>query len=250
MYEEKPKKNLNLNNLNIDWKALLFKLAILLVAVFILLFIVSLVKKDKKTIESNLPTNLQSMRTAAKEYFTDSRLPSNVNGRKKITLGEMFENKLLVEFKDQNNKSCDTIGSFAEATKVNDTDYTIKVKLVCGSESDYVIDTIKLEDNNTDNPIIDDNNTNSGDTTNNGNSTSTKPSGNNSSTTTNKKPITNVTTKPNTNNNNTIATTCTYGNKEYTSTYPLAYIIPGNCAVSKSNYKSEYTNKVSQIMAF
>ena len=91
--------------------------------VFILIFIVSLVKKDKKTLESNLSTNLQAMKTAANEYFVGSRLPTNVNGRKKITLGEMFDNKLLVEFKDQNNNTCDTIGSFAEATKINNTDY-------------------------------------------------------------------------------------------------------------------------------
>lgn len=243
MYEEKPKKSLSLN---IDWKALLIKLAILLVVVFILIFIVSLVKKDKKVLESNLSTNLQAMKTAASEYFVGSRLPTNVNGRKKITLGEMFENHLLTEFKDQNNNSCDTIGSFAEATKINSTDYTIKVKLVCGSESDYVINTIKIEDNKIDVPTDDDGNINQDDNqnTNNDNNSNTnnvvnKP-GNGSNGTTN---------KPGSSNNNTIANnTCTYGNKDYTSTYPLAYIIPGNCAVSKNDfYKAEYANKVSSI---
>lgn len=271
MYEEKPKKSLNFKNLNVNWKSLTIKFAILLVAVFIILFLVSLVKKDKKVLESNLSTNLQSMKVAANEYFTGSRLPSNINGRKKITLGEMFENKLLVEFKDQNNNSCDTIGSFAEATKINSTDYTIKVKLVCGSESDYVIDTIKFEDNNANTPDINngdnsENNTNNSNQTNNTNTNTntnvntntTKPSNkpNSNTSSTNKNPITNVTTKPNTNNNsssnsnNTIATTCTYGSKDYTSTYPLAYVIPGNCAVSKSDYyKAEYANKVSSISA-
>lgn len=258
MYEEKPKKNFSLNNLSINWKSLLFKLAILLAALFILLLIVSLVRKDKKVLESNLSVNLQSMKTAANEYFTASRLPSNINGRKKITLGEMFENKLLVEFKDQNNKACDTIESFAEATKVNSTDYTIKVKLVCGSESDYVIDTIEFEDDNNDTPIVDDNlqngdqnstdnNTNLGNTTD--NSVTTKPSGSTSI----KKPSSNNTTSNGTskpNNSNTNTSTCTYGNKEYTSNYPLAYTIPGNCAVSKTDYyKSEYINKVSAISA-
>ncbi len=252
MYEEKPKKSLSLN---IDWKALLIKLAILLVVVFILIFIVSLVKKDKKVLESNLSTNLQAMKTAASEYFVGSRLPTNVNGRKKITLGEMFENHLLTEFKDQNNNSCDTIGSFAEATKINSTDYTIKVKLVCGSESDYVINTIKIEDNKIDVPTDDDGNINQDDNqnTNNDNNSNTnnvvnKPG--NSGTTNKPSGGSNGTTnKPGSSNNNTIANnTCTYGNKDYTSTYPLAYIIPGNCAVSKNDfYKAEYANKVSSI---
>ncbi len=252
MYEQKPKKSFNLSNLNINWKSLLIKFAILLVAVFILIFIVSLVKKDKKTLESNLSTNLQAMKTAANEYFVGSRLPTNVNGRKKITLGEMFDNKLLVEFKDQNNNTCDTIGSFAEATKINNTDYTIKVKLVCGSESDYIIDTIKIEDekldvptddngniNQDDNQNTDDNNSNTNNVVNKPNGTTNKPS-NGSNGTTNKPGS----------SNNTIANSCTYGNKDYTSSYPLAYVIPGNCAVSKSDfYKAEYANKVSSISA-
>jgi uncharacterized protein YjdB len=252
MYEEKPKKSLSLN---IDWKALLIKLAILLVVVFILIFIVSLVKKDKKTLESNLSTNLQAMKTAASEYFVGSRLPTNVNGRKKITLGEMFENHLLTEFKDQNNNSCDTIGSFAEATKINSTDYTIKVKLVCGSESDYVINTIKIEDNKIDIPTDDDGNLNQDDNqnTNNDNNSNTnnvvnKP-GNSGTTNKPSNGSNGTTNKPGSSNNNTIANnTCTYGNKDYTSSYPLAYIIPGNCAVSKNDfYKAEYANKVSSI---
>lgn len=275
MYEEKPKKSLN--NLNINWKSLLIKLVILLVAVFVLIWLISLVSKDKKTVESNLATNLQSMKTAAMEYYTGSRLPSNINGRKKITLNEMFESKLLVEFKDQNNKACDGIDSYAEATKINSTDYTIKVKLVCGSESDYVIDTVSFKDDIIDNPVIDNgnnvidntqnnvvdntnNNSNINNTTNNTNTTTNKnnsstkkPSSSNSSK--NNIPIKNVTTKPNSNNNsnsttnNTVANnTCTYGKKDYLTTYTLAYIVPGNCAVSPTDYyKAEYVNAVNYI---
>lgn len=264
MYEEKPKKSFNLSNLNINWKSLLIKFAILLVAVFILIFIVSLVKKDKKVLESNLSTNLQAMKTAANEYFVGSRLPTNVNGRKKITLGEMFDNKLLVEFKDQNNNTCDTIGSFAEATKINNTDYTIKVKLVCGSESDYIIDTIKIEDekldvptddngniNQDDNQNTDDNNSNTNNVVNKPNGTTNKPSSGSNNNTVNKPSNgSNGTTNKPGSSNNTIANSCTYGNKDYTSSYPLAYVIPGNCAVSKSDfYKAEYANKVSSISA-
>ena len=264
MYEQKPKKSFNLSNLNINWKSLLIKFAILLVAVFILIFIVSLVKKDKKTLESNLSTNLQAMKTAANEYFVGSRLPTNVNGRKKITLGEMFDNKLLVEFKDQNNNTCDTIGSFAEATKINNTDYTIKVKLVCGSESDYIIDTIKIEDekldvptddngniNQDDNQNTDDNNSNTNNVVNKPNGTTNKPSSGSNNNTVNKPSNgSNGTTNKPGSSNNAIANSCTYGNKDYTSSYPLAYVIPGNCAVSKSDfYKAEYANKVSSISA-
>ena len=256
MYEEKTKRSLDIN-----WKSLIIKMAILLVALFIIIWIVSIVNNGKKkTVESNLSVNLQSMKAAATEYFTGSRLPSNINGKKKVTLGEMFDSKLLVEFKDQNNHSCDTTESYAEATKINSTDYTIKTKLVCGSESDYIIHTVQFDENIdtpvTNEPVIDEPvvepNTNTNTNTNTNVNSNTTVNQNNSS---NKKPNTNTsTTKPNTNtntnSNSTSSTTCSYGKKEYTSYYPLAYVIPGNCAVSKNDYyKAEYSNAVSTIGA-
>lgn len=255
MYEEKPKKSLSLNNLNINWKSLLFKLGILLVVVFIVIFVISLFNKDKKSGESNFSTNLQLMKTTANEYFVGSRLPANVNGSKKITLEEMLENHLVPEF--QESKTCDTIGSFAEATKINSTDYTIKVKLVCGDKSDYIIDTVKIEDQKLDVPTDNNGNINQDDNQNNNtnnNNTSDNTSNNNTNTNNNvaNKPSNSASNKPNTgSNNNTIANnTCTYGNKEYSSTYPLLYVIPGNCAVSNNDfYKAEYANKVSSLSA-
>ncbi len=255
MYEGKTKK------LNIEWKSLLIKMGILLVVIFIVLWIVSLFNKGNKNVESNLSINLQAMKSAATDYFTGTRLPSSVNGKKKLTLGEMFQQKLVPEFRDQNNKSCDLVDSFIEATKLNNTDYTIKVKLVCGSESDYIINTVSFVDNSTDNNTVTpkpDDTTNNNDDTNktDNNSTTTntnkKPTTSTTtkkpSTSTNKKPVTNVTVnKP---NNNSTTNSCTYGNKEYTSTYPIAYVIPGNCAVSKNDfYKATYANKVSSISA-
>lgn len=251
MYEGKTKK------LNIEWKSLLIKMGILLVVIFIVLWIVSLFNKGNKNVESNLSINLQAMKSAATDYFTGTRLPSSVNGKKKLTLGEMFQQKLVPEFRDQNNKSCDLVDSFIEATKLNNTDYTIKVKLVCGSESDYIINTVSFVDDTKDvvTPKPDDTTNNNDDTNktdNNSTTTNTNKKPTTSTTTkkpstsTNKKPVTNVTVnKPNNTTNS-----CTYGNKEYTSTYPIAYVIPGNCAVSKNDfYKATYANKVSSISA-
>lgn len=246
MYEGKTKK------LNIEWKSLLIKMGILLVVIFIVLWIVSLFNKGNKNVESNLSVNLQAMKSAATDYFTGDRLPSTVNGKKKLTLREMFQQKLVPEFRDQNNKSCDLVDSFIEATKLNNTDYTIKVKLVCGSESDYIINTVSFVDDTTNSDVVipepDDTTNNDKDKTDNSSTTTNKKPNTSTSTSTNKKPISNVTvSKPN-NSNNT--NSCTYGNKDYTSTYPVAYVIPGNCAVSKNDfYKATYANKVSSISA-
>lgn len=261
MYEEKVRK------FSLDWKSLIVKLLVIFAVLFIALWLFSLVKKDNKTSNvSNIGENLARMQTVALEYFKGSKLPEGVNGKKKISLQEMFDTKLMVEFKDQDGNACDTTNSFAEATKINDEDYTIKVKLVCGEKLDYVIDTVKIKDDSSlagdKKPEENDNKddvtgpitntiigtiTNKPTNSNNNNTskptTSTKPSGNTS------KPNT---SKPNNNNNNTTVkpSTCSYGDKTYTSRYPLAYVIPGDCAVSMNDYyKSDYANMASKIGA-
>lgn len=243
MYEEKTKK------ISINWKELIIKMAILLFAVFVVLWITSFIKRTNTPKASNLNANLKLMKTAANEYFTGSKLPSSINGTKKITLQEMFDSKLLIEFKDQDKKPCDTSKSFAEATKISDTEYNIKVKLVCNKGNSYVIDKITLaktdvptEDDNSKNEENNNQNNQIVDNTPNTNNTS-KPNTNNTA-----KPNTNNTTKPSTNTSvNNQVTTCSYGNKEYIN-YTLTYEIPGECAVSPSDYNlALYANTINNI---
>lgn len=263
MYEEKVRK------ININWKSLLIKMAILLVAVFILIWLISLFNKEEEK-PSNLGTNLDLMKEAAYEYFTFSRLPQNINDTSKLTLEEMFENKLLVEFTDQNGDSCDVNNSYIEATNINGTDYRIEVKLVCNNDSDVVINTILYdlddEDDTTEDENVidddisdeeeileDDDEDNSNQSTNN---TINKPTNNNTSSNNN----TNINTNTNTNNNassnnnssnntsNTIVKTCTYGKNSYYTVYPIAYLVDGDCALSYSQIKNgTHANAASDI---
>ena len=139
MYEEKPKRNIHVN-----WKSLLIKLAILFVVIFVVIWIISLFNRNEKN-ESNFSVNLELMTNAATEYFTGSRLPQEVDALERITLGEMFDRNLLVEFQDENGNSCDLDNSYAEATMVSDGVYRLEVRLVCNNESDTVIRTIERQ---------------------------------------------------------------------------------------------------------
>ncbi len=264
MYEDKRK-----NKIDINWKSLLIKMGLLLVFLFVVIWLISIVNNKNKPKESNLLFNLQSMKVAAEEYFTGSRLPEKTNAKKKITLGEMFDSKLLVEFKDQYNKVCELQESYAEATKISDDSYTIKIKLVCGEDSDYIINTIKLDnneinkpdDNNDDNinNVVNNPTDNNQNTSDNNNGNSNNNSNSKPSTLPNKKPSTSTskpntvtkpsTSKPSTSKPSTSTTTCTYGNKDYTSYYPVAYLVSGNCAVNPNNIPANDNNKVTDIMA-
>ena len=257
MYEEKTKKGLGIN-----WKSLIIKLIVLFVILFLIIWIISLVNK-KKTVEkeSNITTNLEIMKGAALEYFTGSKLPESVNGKKRITLDEMINSKLLVEFKDQDDKACNGSESYAEATKLNNSDYSIKVKLVCDKDTDYVINTIHGDNTDNDNTVTDDTTidntttdvTDKTNTTTNNSSNTNKTNSNKTNTSTNKNNTTsNTSNKNNTTNsskNNTTATgTCTNGTKDYNSNYTVAYFVKGNCAVSKDAlYYTENSVAVSNV---
>ena len=271
MYEEKTRK------IQINWKSLLIKLAILLVVIFLVVWIVSLFNRDKEN-ASNFGTNLATMRDAATEYFTGSRLPSEANDSTRITLGEMFDRNLLVEFQDENGNPCDTEESYAEATKIDEENYRIEVRLVCENDSDTIINTVKRQVTDSDNnvtddegndPIIDDDtnddiiddNEDSSDQTNQGssnnqgsnqsgsnnsgsNSNSNNNSNNNNSNSSNNN---NGNNNHNNGNNNTNSNTCTYGKKEYATTYPLAYVVSGNCAVSTSSISGSHANSATKV---
>lgn len=245
MYEDESKKR----KIKINWKSLLFKLVILLAVVFLVMLLISVVKKkdNNKKVESNFKTNFSYMQTTAKDYFKGSKLPTNINGRKKVTLRELIEENAIIEFKDQNNKACDMVESFIEATKVSDTDYRIKTKLTCGTESDYVIDNIKIEPIEEKNDNVEEENKNDNNTT-----TESDNKTNNSNQTTANKPST---SKPNNNINyvnkpstNPEVKTCSYGDKSYDSSNVVAYLIPGDCAVAISDYNNgNYANNASSI---
>ncbi len=156
MYEESSKK------LSINWVSLAIKLGILIIIVFLLCWLFTRNKnKTNNTVigmqNEEYIANITAMKEAALEYFTDSKLPENIGGTKLLSLNEMLNQKLLIDFTD-NGKKCNTNTSYIQATKTADGAYALKVNLVCGEDNDFIISTIeapKCPENNT----IADNNT-------------------------------------------------------------------------------------------
>ena len=107
----------------------------------------------KETIEEELESlygrlfadNMESMKNAAKDYFTTSKLPSKVGDSVKLTLGQMIDKKLILALKDSNNESCNIDESYVEVTKM-DNDYQMKVQLTCSDYSDYILVTMGCYD--------------------------------------------------------------------------------------------------------
>ena len=128
-------------------KGIFIKIVLVVLLIFVLMmlfptkgFVTNYV--DEKMSETggvdNFNNNLLAMATAGSGYFTTSRLPKETDDTVKMTLGEMYDNKLLVKFSDSNNRVCDNKKSYIEVTKKED-EYTMKVNLSCTDKEDYIM---------------------------------------------------------------------------------------------------------------
>lgn len=82
--------------------------------------------------------NVNSMKEAAKSYFTLDRLPKNTGDKVVMTLSEMLQKKIILPFVDHEGKQCDLHNSFVEIVKMDD-EYIMKINLECGDHKDYVL---------------------------------------------------------------------------------------------------------------
>lgn len=133
MYEERKH--------TFDWKGFLLKLIIILLFIFVIYQLFTGVKTNT-LYDQIYNDNITTMKEAARDYYTTDRLPKNIGESKTMTLQDMLNNKLLVDFVDKDGKSCDTFGSYVTVTKVEGDKYTLKVQLACGDHIDYILDTI------------------------------------------------------------------------------------------------------------
>ena len=123
MYEEGNKK------LSLDWGSLAIKLVILAVVVFIICLIVTRVIGNKNNNSGTLAmsnneyiNNINTMKDAAFEYFTVSNLPEKVGSSKELALGEIVNQKLLIDFTND-GEVCSLDDSYIRATKTADGNY-------------------------------------------------------------------------------------------------------------------------------
>lgn len=82
--------------------------------------------------------NIQTMKEAAISYYTNERLPQALNDVERITLKDMLNLHLLVDFVDGNGNSCSKTDSYVEVIKLRD-EYQMKINLSCTDNDAYII---------------------------------------------------------------------------------------------------------------
>ncbi|MDD2202949.1 MAG: hypothetical protein PHD78_00955 [Bacilli bacterium] len=117
-----------------------FILKIILVVLFVFLLMWLFPMPNLKPVYDRIyADNIETMKDAAKSYYTVERLPKDVNDSVRMTLNEMLAMKLLLPIADSDDVLCDGQASFVEIMK-SDTEYIVKTNLTCSNKSDYVIE--------------------------------------------------------------------------------------------------------------
>ena len=136
MYDENVTYKVGLN-----WKDIIIKLIMLILFIVLLVWLIP--KNDINVFyDSIYANNINTMKEAAKSYYTVDRLPKSVGDSKSLTLKEMIDNHMIVRFTDKDKNSCDESASKVEITKTSENEYVLKVQLNCGDQKDYILETI------------------------------------------------------------------------------------------------------------
>ena len=137
MYEERRNE--------INWMGIISKILILALFIFVILWLFPM-PKHNPLYDQIFNDNIQTMKNAAKSYYTVERLPEKIGDNTKLTLQEMLNKKMLLQFVDKNDKFCDIQNSYVQVTKVAEEEYLLKVLLSCTNQTDYIVETVGCYD--------------------------------------------------------------------------------------------------------
>ena len=160
--------------IQINWQGLIVKVALVVLAVLLIIWLFPMPKLD--TFYSRVYNdNLNSMKAVAENYFVGDKLPSETGASTTLKLQDMLDKKIITDFVDKDNNSCNTTNSYAQVTKTNDN-YVLKVQLSCDEKTDYVLENINV----TNAKNVSSDNKNTSNNNNNNDSNSSSKDGNNS----------------------------------------------------------------------
>lgn len=119
-------------------KDVLIRLVLIVIFIFLLIWLFPM--PNLKPLNNQIFTdNILIMKDVAKSYYTIERLPKELNGKVRMTLREMLDQKFTLELMDSNGNYCNAENSYIEITKL-ENEYVIKTYLSCSDKEDYVIE--------------------------------------------------------------------------------------------------------------
>lgn len=133
-------------NPGINWKDLIVKAIFFVIFILILMWLFPKVPNMTAFYSNVFRENISYMQDAAKSYYTNERLPKNVGDMAEMTLQDMIDKNLIIPFVDKDGNPCDTYESYVQVTKESTEEYSLKINLVCDTESSYIIEPLGCYD--------------------------------------------------------------------------------------------------------
>ena len=115
----------------INWISLFIKVAVVVILIIMFVWLISLLGRKN----NNTSENINLIKEAGEKYFTEERLPELNSSSKKVTLNELYKEKLLDTIKDKKGRTCDSNKSYILLTKYNDS-YNMKIYLKCSKSEE------------------------------------------------------------------------------------------------------------------
>ena len=144
MYEEK-----RFIRKKINWKSVFLKLLLVILIAFLIWFLIYKLKSNKTTSNNNngnsMNENLKYFKDQSIKYFDDNSLPVYINSQKKVTLEDMIKAGAVKDIIDKDGNKCSTTSSYAQVTKINASNYNLKVYIKCKNEADSILTTVSRE---------------------------------------------------------------------------------------------------------
>lgn len=132
--------------LSINWKDVIIKVILLILLILLFVWLIPKPQQIDTFYDRVFNDNIQTMKEAAKSYYTIDKLPINIGDKTSMTLKQMIDKHMVLEFVDKDNNVCNSDASYVEVTKTGENEYVLKVNLKCGDQEDYILETIGCYD--------------------------------------------------------------------------------------------------------
>lgn len=138
MYEEK-----RFIRKKISWSSVFLKLLLIILIAFLIWFLIYKHKTNKNTLKGqSMNENLTYLKEQSIKYFNEDNLPKYTNEKYKVTLEQMIKDGASKEIIDKDGNKCSSLSSYSQVTKIDSSNYNLKVYIKCKNEADSIITTV------------------------------------------------------------------------------------------------------------
>ncbi len=130
------------NEKRYDLRGILLKVILGLIIVLLIIWLIPKFTGNNNSELANTPSyaavykeNVDQIKEAGLEYYTEEKLPTAENELVNITIDELIEAGYLKEIIDADKNSCNTKDSFISVNYIESNEYELSIRLICDKQN-------------------------------------------------------------------------------------------------------------------